>query len=67
MAKAYKKIEIVGISGKSLSDAVENAIEKAGETVRHLAWFEVGELRGRIEDGKIEEYQATVKIGFKLD
>lgn len=67
MAKAFKKIEIVGISKKSMSDAVDNAVAKAQETVRHLAWFEVDEMRGSIEDGKVAEYQVTVKIGFKLD
>ena len=67
MAKAYKKIEIVGISKDSFSDAVDNAIKKAHDTVRGLSWFEVSDLRGSIEDGKVHEYQATVKIGFKLD
>ena len=67
MSKAYKKIEIVGVSEKSLSDAVESAIEKASETVHGLSWFEVTEMRGRIEKGKVAEYQATVLIGFKLD
>ena len=67
MAKAYKKIEIVGISEKSMSDAIDHAIEKAASTVRHLAWFEVAEMRGSIADGKVSEYQATVKIGFKID
>ena len=62
----YKKIEIVGTSKKSFSRAVENAIEKAQETVRNLDWFEVVEERGRIEDGKIAQYQVTVKIGFRL-
>lgn len=67
MPKAYKKIDIVGISEKSLSDAIENAIKKANDSVRNLAWFEVEELRGKITDGKVDEYQASVKIGFKID
>ena len=67
MSKAYKKIEIVGVSEKSLSDAIEGAIEKASETMHGLAWFEVSEMRGRIDKGKVAEYQATVLIGFKLD
>jgi flavin-binding protein dodecin len=67
VSKAYKKIEIVGVSEKSLSDAIEGAIEKASETMHGLAWFEVSEMRGRIEKGKVAEYQATVLIGFKLD
>jgi len=67
MAKAYKKIEIVGISKDSLSAAIDHAIEKANDSLHGLAWFEVAEMRGRIEDGKVAEYQATVSIGFKLD
>ena len=67
MAKAYKKIEIVGISKDSLSNAIDHAIEKANDTLHGLAWFEVAEMRGKIEDGKVSEYQATVRIGFKLD
>ena len=67
MAKAYKKIEVVGISDESFSDAVEGAVEKAHASVRKLAWFEVDELRGKIVDGKIAEYQASVKIGFEIE
>jgi len=63
----YKKIEIVGTSGDSFSDAVDSAIAKAGQSVHHMGWFEVGELRGRIKDGKVDQYQVTLKIGFKLD
>ncbi len=67
MAKAYKKIEIVGISNESFSNAVDNAIDRANDSVRGLAWFEVDELRGKITDGKIDEYQVTVKIGFQIE
>ena len=67
MSKAYKKIDVVGVSETSLSDAIEGAVEKAGKTVHGLAWFEVEEIRGRIEDGKVAEYQVGVRIGFKLD
>lgn len=63
----FKKIEVVGTSSQSLSDAVANAVAKASSTVRNMAWFEVVEQRGRISDGKIDQYQVTVKIGFRLD
>ena len=66
-AKAYKKIEIVGTSSTSMSAAIDAAIEKAAATMRNLAWFEVVEQRGRIEGGKVAEYQATVSIGFRLE
>jgi flavin-binding protein dodecin len=35
--------------------------------VQHLNWFEVVEQRGAIKDGKVSEFQVTVRIGFKLD
>lgn len=63
----YKKIELVGSSPTSVEDAIRNAIETAGETLRHLRWFEVVETRGHIEDGKIAHYQVTLKVGFRLE
>lgn len=65
--KVYKQIDVVGASSTSFSDAVATAVSKAAETVRNMDWFEVTETRGRIKDGKIEEYQVGVKIGFRLD
>lgn len=64
---AYKMIEIVGASKKSYAAATEVAVERAARTLHGLAWFEVAELRGRIENGKISEYQVKVKIAFQLD
>jgi dodecin len=63
----YKKIELVGSSPKSIEDAVGNALARAGKTVRNMRWFEVTETRGHIEDGKIEHWQVTIKVGFTLD
>lgn len=65
--KTYKKIEVVGTSSKSFSDAVANAVQKASSTLHNLDWFEVTEQRGAIADGKVSQYQVTVKIGFRLD
>jgi len=58
----YNKTEVVGVSGNSFSDAVANAIAKCGRTIEDLRWFEVVEQRGSIVDGKIHEYQVTVKV-----
>jgi flavin-binding protein dodecin len=63
----YKIVELVGSSETSISKAVDRAISKAGETVRHLGWFEVTQIRGQIENGKIDSYQVTLKAGFKLE
>ena len=63
----YKKIEVVGTSPESFAKAAAVAVKKAGESVHGMRWFEVSDLRGRIDDGKIVEYQTTVRIGFHVD
>jgi len=63
----YKKIEVVGSSTTSSDDAISNAIERAGQSVHHMDWFEVVETRGQLKDGRVAHWQVTVKIGFRLD
>src|SRR5262245_945982 len=63
----YKKIEIVGSSPNGMEAAVHNALSRASQTIRNMRWFEVTETRGYIDDGKIEHWQVTLKIGFTLD
>ncbi len=63
----YKKIEIVGTSDVSIEDAVQNAVAKAGESVRNMRWFEVVETRGAIYENKVSQWQVTLKIGFTLE
>jgi flavin-binding protein dodecin len=63
----YKKIELVGSSKTGLEDAIQNAVAKAGETIRNLRWFEVVETRGQIENGQIAYWQVTLKVGFTIE
>jgi flavin-binding protein dodecin len=63
----YKVVELVGSSDKSISDAISTAIARAHQTLRNLRWFEVVETRGMIEDGKIKQYQVTIKVGFTME
>ncbi|MBV8913245.1 MAG: dodecin domain-containing protein [Acetobacteraceae bacterium] len=63
----YKIVELVGTSEDSISDAIDNAIKKASKTLRHLGWFEVGQVRGSISDGMVGRYQVTIKAGFTLE
>jgi flavin-binding protein dodecin len=63
----YKKIELVGSSPTSIEDAVNNAMRRAAESVRNMRWFEVSELRGSIQQGKVAHWQVTVKIGFVIE
>ena len=63
----YKKIEIVGSSPNGFEEAVRNALARATKTVRNMRWFEVAETRGNIDDGKIGDWQVTLKVGFTLE
>ena len=63
----YKKIELVGSSPSGVEGAVNNAITRAGKTIRNMKWFEVVDIRGHLEDSKIAHWQVTVKVGFTLD
>ena len=65
--KIYKLTELVGTSKVSFADATSQAVERAAKTVHNLDWFEVSELRGAIRDGKVSQYQVTLKLGFRLD
>jgi len=63
----YSISEIVGTSTQGVDDAVRNGIAKASQTLRNLDWFEVKEVRGHLEDGKIADWQVTIKLGFRLE
>ncbi len=67
MSAVYKKIEVIGTSDQSLEDAIRKAIARAGETLHGMSWFEVSEIRGRIEAQQPVQFQVTVKIGFKVE
>ncbi len=62
----YKTVDIVGTSSSSIEDAINGAVSKASQTLTHLDWFEVGEIRGHIVDGKVAHFQVAMKIGFRL-
>jgi hypothetical protein len=63
----YRVTEVVGSSAEGVDTAVRTAVTRAAETLHGLDWFEVTEIRGRIEEGRIAEYQVGLKVGFRLD
>jgi flavin-binding protein dodecin len=64
--RTYKLIELVGVSEKSIQEAVRNAVARASRTVKNVDWFEVTEVRGLVKSGKVSEFQVKVKIGFRV-
>ena len=67
MNHTYRVTELVGSSPESVDQAIRNAIARANETLRHLDWFEVVQVRGHIADGAVGHFQVTLKVGFRLE
>jgi dodecin len=63
----YKRIDLTGTSTTSIEDAVQKAVSKASKTLHGLRWFEVGDIRGDIENNKVAHWQVSIKVGFTLD
>jgi flavin-binding protein dodecin len=63
----YGISEVVGSSPDGVEAAVNNAVAKAARTVRHLDWFEVGDIRGQLVDGAVAHWQVKVKLGFRIE
>lgn len=60
-------IELTGSSDKGIEEAVQNAVAKAGQTVRNMRWFQVMDTRGHIDNNQIQHWQVTIKIGFTME
>ena len=59
---------LVGTSSEGIDAAITNGIRRAGESLRNLDWFEVTEIRGRMDhSSEVKEYQVTMKVGFRYD
>jgi hypothetical protein len=67
MNRTYRVTEIVGTSTEGIDQAIANGIHRAAETLRHLDWFEVTQVRGQIVDGRVEHVQVGMKVGFRLE
>ncbi|MDA8436017.1 MAG: dodecin family protein [Actinomycetales bacterium] len=65
--RTYRVTEIVGTSDESVDQAIRNGIARANQSLRHLDWFEVTEIRGHIRDGEVDHLQVGMKVGFRLE
>ena len=63
----YKVVELVGSSETSVDDAIKSAVQRAGETLRNLRWFEVVQTRGHVDEGEVRYIQVTLKVGLTVD
>jgi dodecin len=63
----YKIIELIGTSPDSWEKAAAVAIETASKTLRDLRIAEIVEQDMQIDNGKIINYRAKVRISFKYE
>ena len=64
-SSVYKIITLVGTSPESWEKAALAAVEQAAKSLRDLRIAEVEELDMQIENGKITNYRAKVRVSFR--
>lgn len=67
MDSVYKFIELVGTSTESWEKAAAVAVETASQSLRELRIAEVTKLDMQVENGKVTNYRAKVKLSFKYE
>jgi len=59
-----KILELIGSSPDGWTEATQNAVTKAAKTVKNIKGVHVKRCTAKVEDNKIVEYNADVKIAF---
>ncbi|MGI0005760.1 MAG: dodecin family protein [Nitrososphaera sp.] len=62
----FKYIDILGESTKGFDDAVKNAVAETALTVKDIRTAEVVKLNVIVNSDKIVEYQALMRVAFKV-
>ncbi|CCQ34617.1 dodecin-related protein [Halorhabdus tiamatea SARL4B] len=62
----FKKVTLVGTSPDGFDAAVDDAIDRANETLDGVQWIEVDELGVEVASVADREYQAEVTVAFEL-
>ena len=62
----FKKITLIGTSSESFDDAVDDAVDRAENTLDDVCWVEVEEMGVEVATAANREYQAEVAVAFEL-
>ncbi len=62
-----KVIELIGSSPTNWEDAVKNALAEAAKTVKNIKSIHVKRCNAKVQNNKIVEYRAVVKIAFIVE
>jgi len=61
-----KIIELIGSSSEGWQTATQNAIDEAAKTINNIKSVHVKRCTAKVENNKIVEYRAVVKIAFSV-
>lgn len=61
-----KVIEVIA-EGKTMEEAVENAVKEASETVHNIKSVYVENITGVVEGKKISKFRVNAKVTFVLE
>jgi dodecin len=67
MARVVKIVELMGVSEKSFSDAVRQAVKEAAKSIRNITGVEVIKSTAQVEGDEILEYHVTVRLAFAIE
>ncbi len=59
-----KIIELVGSSPDGWNEAAKNALQEAAKTVKNIKSMHVKKVTAKVENNKIVEYRAVVRLAF---
>ena len=62
-----KVVELIGSSPTSWEEATANAVEAAAQTVRNIKGVDLKRCTAKVENNRIVEYRAVVKIAFIVE
>jgi hypothetical protein len=61
----YRVTEVIGTSASSWEDAARSAVKTAAGTLRDLRIAEIEKLDVKVENGKVTQFRARLKLSFK--
>ena len=61
-----KIIELIGTSPEGWQEATQNAIDEAAKSIKNIKSVHVKRCTAKVENNKIVEFRADVKITFSV-
>lgn len=65
--KIVKVIEVIASSDKGFTEATQNAVREASETVQNIKSIYIKHMNANVEDQKIVSYAVNALISFEIN